>query len=95
MLNNTCELCHKKMKKFHKNKDGLFTCWDCSRKSYRIEPAGGGNKPISFKDAMNKTYEVKGYKQTTKAGSRYIQGSCNFPSILIGHKFKIVLMDKK
>ena len=92
MNRTNCQECGKLTKTLHMRK-GMFLCWGCYRKTIHIINYSGGIKTNTqtIEKALNKTYEVKGY--LTKNGT--IQSSCSFPSILIGHKFKVTLIDVK
>jgi len=89
--NKNCMDCGKKVRKFrsYKNK---FLCYNCYiKKLHRIEISRNYNR-ISFEKAINRIYEVKGY--VTKKG--YIKAmSSSFPNCLIGHKFKIQIIEKE
>lgn len=47
---------------------------------------------ISFKEASEKIYEIRGYKNVKK---KTFYGRVNFPQILVGHKFKLQLIEKE
>lgn len=50
----------------------------------------GCHKPyFTLEEALSRIYEVKGYKQKKKKG---IEARINVPSILIGHKIKLLLI---
>jgi hypothetical protein len=53
------------------------------------------HKGFTFEKARDKVYQVKGDKHINKEGETYYTGRCNFPSILIGKKFKIQLIQDK
>ena len=65
-------------------------CYICYKRSTHTLAGDNPRNYMSLEKALNKTYEVNGYlykkKNTIKAG-------CSFPIILIGHKFKITLLD--
>lgn len=85
-----CEKCKKTKRSRHIIYfKGKYLCKNCISV---IGNVGFLCNQISFEEALNKIYEVKGYKQKTRAT---IMATCTFPSILVGHKFKIMLQDKK
>ena len=95
-VNKTCTVCGKIAKSLYRNKSD-FCCAMCYRK--KITYIGTRMKDyrsnISLEDALNKVYTIKGHKSIDKNGNPKIQQShiCP-PSILIGHKVKLVLAGK-
>ena len=79
-----CDDCNKKTRRPRIIK-GKFLCYQCSVKEINLMPNSHIQK---MEKVLNKTYEVRGY--LSKKGT--ITASCTFPSILIGHKFKIKLI---
>jgi hypothetical protein len=57
-----------------------------------IKIRGPRGPHYSLEEALEKVYEIKA-SRNNKVGS--FQGALSFPSILIGHKVKLVLVDKK
>ena len=56
----------------------------------RIPTKLGNHKPnISFDEAIERTYEIKANRNFK---NNSISGTCSFPSILIGHKVKLILI---
>ena len=89
MKHNTkikCDKCNKVMRSRHitQTKNG-FLCSNCRRNI--STNLGKANTMVTFDEAINRIYEVKGYKNKI-----YLQGNVCFPAILIGHKFKINLI---
>ena len=83
----TCEKCGKKVKRFHIVK-GKFLCYNCSIKDLHII---GTFKEKTLEQALSKVYEI-GYSINKKG---YVSSKAIAPPrILIGHKIKLVLMDK-
>ena len=85
-----CDGCNKKYKRLRHFRmfKGKWLCSNCFMgKAHKIGNFGV-HTGMSYEKAVNKIYEVQGYK--CKNGR--IQCSVNFPSILTGHKFKIVVI---
>ena len=80
-----CMDCGKEMKRFRKLK-GRFICFSCYQKKIKFISMRPCH--ISLEKALAKTYELHGY--LTKDGQILCQRG--FPSILIGHKVKLVLV---
>jgi len=84
MKPSLCDNCKKKTT-LHRYQDKLL-CWGCYSKNIRII---GGAKLTSLNKALNKTYTIQGY--LNKKGK--ITAVRSFPSILIGHKVKLILAE--
>lgn len=84
--NKICSECKKQVRKFRSYKDKML-CYRCYCKKVRIIRTGG-NRHLSLEKALNRTYKINGYLD--KDGNIIVQRS--FPSILIGHKVKLVLV---
>lgn len=67
---------------------GKFYCGVCKAK-FRTNVSPVHNPHISLEEALNKIYEIKGYLNK-KNGC--LSSHQSFPSILIGHKVKLVLV---
>jgi hypothetical protein len=70
---------------------GKHLCGDCMGK-YRIGNLGVTSNEVSFEEALNRIYEVKGYKCKS---NRTIIATCSFPSVLIGQKIKVIQEEKE
>ena len=81
-----CKDCKTTIKRFREYKGNVF-CFRCYRKKVNI--LGGEKGIFSMKKALSKTYLLKGYAKSNG------QISCirSFPSILIGHKVKLQLIE--
>ena len=84
-----CHKCSRKVRTIRRGKGGFFLCWKCYRKETHIMPFLSRMSGMSFEKALNKTYEVKGYLTTRGT----IRAVCCFPQILVGHKFKLQILD--
>lgn len=82
----TCEDCGKDMKRFRIHQ-GKFLCFGCYRKRMHIMVARDCH--LSLEKALERTYEIKGYL----LGDNSIRAIMSLPSILIGHKVKLVLVE--
>ena len=85
-----CDLC----KKPHRTRGtiaykNLFVCKPCYLKLTARIPTPLRDGAFSLEKALNKTYKVIGY--ITNRG--HLVASFSTPSILIGHKIKLVLVD--
>jgi len=87
-----CNKCDKKTRSLRLDEGG-FICYDCFRSQEKnslirmpIIDSSKKSRGCSLKDALNKEYTVKSYKN---GGA-----GCSFPSVLIGYKFKIKLIKK-
>jgi hypothetical protein len=84
-----CEGCGKKKRSRTVIKfKGKQLCGACMNK-YRIgniDLPSRNSKQVSFKEAINKIYEIKGYK----CKNHSIIATCSFPTILIGQRIKII-----
>lgn len=87
-IKKECDKCKKKYNHvhFYKGKALCPKCW--KKEAHIINIAKNRSKIFTLEKALNQTYEVKGYLNS----NNYIQASCNFPQILVGHKFKIQLI---
>jgi hypothetical protein len=88
MLRFKCDECKKKCRKLRRYKNKML-CWKCwSIKFNKIGCFNQKRKKITLDEALNKTYYLKGrinkFNQITLTK--------NFPSILAGHKIRIVLI---
>ena len=83
----SCMECNNYTKSFrsYKNK---YLCYKCYIKHVRIIKEGD-NRLMPLHEALSKTYEVRGYVNN----KGYIISTMSFPQILIGHKFKLVLIE--
>lgn len=79
--------CRVRMRKIWKYKDQIF-CFTCYQKQTHKMPESGNNL-IKLKEALSKVYEIRGYKHKK---DNSITAYKNFPSILIGHKVKLILI---
>lgn len=95
MINKTkykCDECSRKQKnssmRLYKDKYLCFWCYD--KKFHRMP---NFNNPLrhTLKEALNKTYEMKGYLRKDNC----IQCLMSFPSILVGHKVRLVLVHEE
>ena len=84
----TCMECNNYTKSF-RSYNNKFLCYKCYIKHVRIIREGR-TKTLSLQEALNKTYEGRGYINS----DGYIYSNISLPSILIGHKFKLVLVDE-
>jgi hypothetical protein len=87
MKPSPCSNCKKKTT-LHVFKDKLL-CWQCYSKHAKLIPRGGGAKITSLDKALNKIYTIQGYLNDKGK----LNAVRSFPSILIGHKVKLVLAD--
>lgn len=62
---------------------------DNTKKKVNLIRIGNRRPLISLKEAISRVYEVKGYKDNV---NKTIRARIEFPSILIGHKVKLVLI---
>jgi len=75
------------MKRSWKHK-GKFLCYHCYHK--RFKNFLGGMKPYyNLEEALSKVYIIRGY-----AGKQGVKAVISIPSILAGHKVKLVLADE-
>lgn len=81
---DNCELSYNKVTIYK----GKMLCKKCLNKIDTIT-VGNIRNGYSLEGALNKVYEVKGY--LTKSNN--LISMISFPQILIGHKFKIVLVE--
>ena len=87
---STCMECNKYTRKFRSYKD-MYLCYQCYiKKVNMIEDWGNQKTRKTLKQALDKTYEIKGYLSI----SGRIHSAIQFPQILIGHKVKLVLVDE-
>ena len=85
-----CKKCSKRTRSLRYGKRGGFLCYTCWIKEHH--PINCGRGPIvPLEEVLSRVYEVKGYINKTNG---QISASIGFPSILIGHKIKIVLVDE-
>ena len=70
---------------------GKMLCWNCYRKKVGLiwGTGGIGRNRRSLGQALDKIYYVRGH--VDKRG--YITASFSLPSIMAGHKIKVVLAD--
>ena len=92
----SCEGCGKLYRNLTKVRH-KYLCYYCKRKVLAPIGVGGGRYYVPFEEAISKVYEVRGYKnlgdlRNYPKRNPSIQASCNFPAILVGHKFKIQLI---
>ena len=67
--------------------------WKTNKLKRTKIPLTIGSERMSLEKALNKTYEMLGYKRISKDGrKRFVCSRC-FPSILVGHKVRLVLAD--
>ena len=90
-----CDGCKKIIRMRHIVKfKGRFLCYVCRQKllTQRLQESASDKLSdrlkITLKEALEKTYMIHGY--LTKKGSIIAQRT--FPSILVGHKVKLVLV---
>ena len=88
LLKKECEICKSKVRKMHRCKN-KFVCYSCYSKNTYILNKGVTNPyaRLTFEQALNKTYNVKGYK----CGNSF-RATISVPQILIGHKVKVVIV---
>ena len=78
-----CDECGNPCRKFHFYQDKLL-CWKCYHKKMHF--LGG----VPLDKALKKVYTVKEHKM--KRG-KYFCGTANFPGVLIGARFKRILVE--
>lgn len=76
--------CKKLMRNYRTFKDKML-CWNCYNKRVNLLPK---KTAISLEKALSKTYEINGYINNQQR----LVAARTFPSILIGHKVKLVLV---
>lgn len=85
-MKQVCEKCGKKKRVRHVVYfKGKYLCSDCKPKLN----IGSHKGYISLEQALSRVYEVKGYIDKRN----HVQQKLNVPSILIGHRIKLVLVD--
>jgi hypothetical protein len=89
----TCQECGRKSKSFRVLKGKVY-CYNCWKKHLHII-GGQGKRIMSLDKALSKTYFIRGYGYMSKKGYPTVQALFNVPSILIGHKVKIILAEEK
>ena len=75
------------------SKEGKPLCFKCWRKQngqHYIMPQKGVKKPFTMEQALERVYEVHG--AVTKKGTIY--AGLNLPSVLVGRKIKVVLVEE-
>ena len=82
----TCENCEKRMRQARRYK-GKILCYKCYRK--KAKRVGGYRPNFSLEEALKRTYKIRGYLNKKQNS---ICAACSFPSILTGHKVKLVLI---
>ena len=94
-LDGFCEVCGKKYTNIRKNRSGKFVCWKCYCIDYPVLSIGLlGKTRINYQKAIERIYEVKGYKRFHN-GCPTFYATLSVPSILIGHKVKLVPIEKE
>ena len=66
--------------------------WKTNKLKRTKIPLTIGSEKMSLEEALNKTYKMPGYKRMKNGRKRFVCSRC-FPSILVGHKVKLVLAD--
>lgn len=85
-----CEECrkqvrHKKIKRFA----SLWLCWNCYRRKVHIIHVGQTQSKLTLKQALDKTYDLHAYLDK----NRGLVVTRSFPSILAGHKVKLLIVE--
>ena len=83
-----CSDCSLKYRKLRVYKQKML-CWNCYRKSVSWMPSPG-QSIVTLEKALERVYEIRGY--LNKNSTRLVT-YCSFPSILIGHKVRLILCD--
>ena len=91
-----CEVCNtsKNVRNISKLK-GKYSCTSCKNKrlTTRLQKSSAmiqsGSHMTSLEDALSKIYTINGYVNMEGR----VSASRNFPTILIGHKVKLVLVE--
>jgi len=81
-----CDDCGSKTRRHRVTLDKRFVCFKCSRKYITEMP-----RRLSLNNALDKVYTIHAHLHG-KEKSPY--GYCNFPPVLIGRKFKVVLVEE-
>jgi hypothetical protein len=89
-VKHTCQKCGLNYRKMYNMKNGLSVCWKCSRKDYNKMRIPYANPRITLQEALDRVYEVRGYLSKNNYPITHV----SIPTILIGRKFKIVLVKK-
>lgn len=71
---------------------GKLYCYKCSRKRITIITEGKRRSIQSMEKALSKVYTINACR-SKQNGRRTLSGARSFPSILIGHKIMIRLVD--
>ena len=79
-----CEDCGRQMRRF-RVMEKKYVCYSCSRKYINVI---GSANPLTLEKALNKVYEIKGYVN----GQGQMIAYRSFPTTLIGHKVKLLLI---
>jgi len=90
-IKKQCERCGQEYNNLHKFK-GYYLCIKCYNKQVHIiSPLGENNphKPLSMEKALAKEYLIN--ESIQSSGSKI--GFRSFPSVLAGHKVKLILVD--
>ena len=82
-----CDECHRKKRSRSVIRfKGKYICSICMNK-HRIGNIDLRLKRVPLEKAINKIYEIKGYKNNR---DKSIIATCSFPSVLIGQKIKVI-----
>ncbi len=96
LIKHKCSICGRERRRLLIYK-GVQICYPCYAGVMTKCESLANNKSwdgLTLQQALDKTYEVKGYLSQCKRNKKYyIKSVANFPQILIGHKFKVVLVD--
>ena len=84
----SCMECRNYTKSFRSYRK-QYLCYKCYLKKVTIIHTGKRRRGFSLKEALDKVYEP--YTHITKRG--HIHSTISLPQILIGHKFKLVLVE--
>ena len=93
MMNKTCSNpdCGKKIRRAYLV-NGKPYCYTCYTKNFSIIPSTEYKPRISLSKALDRVYVVKGYMKYKDKDT--IQAEINVPTILIGKKVKLVLIEE-
>jgi len=91
-IKKTCTICGKNVRDLFRHKLD-YCCRMCYRKKVHMIENHNFQSYISLESALKKVYTVKGYKRIKNGKPRIRISQIHPPSILIGHKVKLVLVD--
>lgn len=86
-----CDGCGKNTRRIRLSK-GKFLCWGCYTKVSQMIYQGSRCYK-SLQEVLDKVYEVRGYVKKTRKGVVNVVAVFSLPSVMVGRKFKIVLVD--